>query len=130
MLATPSPIPTGRCTKCIQVSKRSGRDVARGVIRGGRSGGAKGFPPDGLSPVDRLPFLSGHERRPLGQIQCVTHASMLGLMERLTCGKRSMSQCAGTSGTSRAPSPCRDLWGLADDVLAHLSGHYHWGPSR
>ena len=70
-----------RYGKCIEVSKRVRWDIDRDVIRG-RKFDSKKFLPDGLSKVDRLPFLDADEKRLVSQIQGRTYANIFGLVER------------------------------------------------
>jgi len=55
--------------KCIEVSKRIRWDIDRDVIRGRKFDVSKKFLPDGLSKIDRLPFLDADEKRLMSQIQ-------------------------------------------------------------
>ena len=71
-----------RYAKAIEVSKRVRFDIDRDVIRGRQFDFGKKFLPDGLSMVDRLPFLTPAERRLFGQVQGRTYANMFGLVER------------------------------------------------
>ena len=76
-----------RYAKCIEVSKRIRWDIERDVFRGRELDVGKKFLPDGLSMVDRLPFLSKAERRFISQIQGRTYANMFGLVERFIGAK-------------------------------------------
>ncbi|HVK55689.1 MAG TPA: hypothetical protein VM532_11750 [Burkholderiales bacterium] len=76
-----------RYAKCIEVSKRIRWDIDRDVIRGRRFDFSKKFLPDGISKVNELDFMSGHERRFLSQIQGRTYANMFGLVERFIGAK-------------------------------------------
>ena len=73
---------TERYARCIEVSKRIRWDIEQDVIRGRHFDRAHKFLPDGLSMVDRIPFLQDHERLLLSQIQGRTYANMFGLVER------------------------------------------------
>ena len=73
---------TSRYAKTIEVSKRIRWDIDRDVIRGRKFDFTKKFMPQGLSLVDRLPFLSASEQRLFSQVQGRTYANMFGLIER------------------------------------------------
>src|SRR5215471_4490186 len=73
---------TNRYAKAIEVSKRIRWDIDRDVIRGRKFDVTKKFLPDGLSKVERLPFLDAGERRLVSQIQGRTYANIFGLVER------------------------------------------------
>jgi hypothetical protein len=76
-----------RYAKCVEVSKRIRWDIDRDVIRGRRFDVTKKFLPDGLSKVERLPFLSAGERRMVSQIQGRSYANIFGLVERFIGAK-------------------------------------------
>jgi len=73
---------TNRYAKAIEVSKRIRWDIDRDVIRGRKFDVTKKFLPDGLSKVERLPFLDAGEKRLVSQIQGRTYANIFGLVER------------------------------------------------
>ena len=73
---------TSKYAKVIEVSKRVRWDIDRDVIRGRPFDFGRKFLPDGLSMVDRLPFLTAFERRLFSQVQGRTYANMFGLIER------------------------------------------------
>ena len=75
-------VDSARYAKCIEVSKRIRWDIDRDVIRQREFDFTKKFLPDGLSFVDRLPFLGADERRLLSQIQGRSYANIFGLVER------------------------------------------------
>jgi hypothetical protein len=81
------PIDTARYAKCVEVSKRIRWDTDRDVIRGRQFDFGKAFLPDGLSMVDRLPFLSADENRLYSQVQGRTYANMFALVERFIGAK-------------------------------------------
>lgn len=85
--AMQTPIPVQRYAKCIEVSKRISWDIDKDIIRERRFDFTKKFLPDGLSQVDRIPFLNNDERRFLSQIQGRTYANMFGLVERFIAAK-------------------------------------------
>ena len=76
-----------RYAKCIEVSKRIRWDIDRDVIRGRSFDFSQKFLPDGLSFVERLPFLGAADRRLLSQVQGRTYANMFGLVERFIGAK-------------------------------------------
>jgi hypothetical protein len=75
-------VDSARYAKCIEVSKRVRWDIDRDVIRHRQMDFTKKFLPDGLSFVDRVPFLGADERRLLSQIQGRSYANIFGLIER------------------------------------------------
>jgi len=75
-------VDSARYAKCIAVSKRIRWDIDRDVIRQREFDFSKKFLPDGLSFVDRVPFLGAGERRLLSQIQGRSYANIFGLVER------------------------------------------------
>jgi hypothetical protein len=78
---------SNRYAKCIEVSKRIRWDIDRDVIRGREFEVSKKFLPDGLSKVERLPFLDFGEKRLMSQIQGRTYANIFGLVERFIAAK-------------------------------------------
>ena len=82
--SSPQPhVDSARYAKVVEVSKRIRWDIDRDVIRDREFDFTKKFLPDGLSFVDRLPFLGADERRLLSQIQGRSYANIFGLVERL-----------------------------------------------
>jgi hypothetical protein len=75
-------IASERYAKCIEVSKRIRWDTDSDVIRGRQFDVSKKFLPDGLSKVERLPFLGAEAKRLVSQIQGRTYANIFGLVER------------------------------------------------
>ena len=75
-------VDSARYAKCIEVSKRVRWDIDRDVIRHREFDFTKKFLPDGLSFVDRVPFLGADERRLLSQIQGRSYTNIFGLVER------------------------------------------------
>ena len=75
-------VDSARYAKCIEVSKRIRWDIDRDVIRHREFDFTKKFLPDGLSFVDRMPFLGADEQRLLSQIQGRSYANIFGLVER------------------------------------------------
>lgn len=82
MQTMPQTATSDRYAKCIETSKRIRWDIDRDVIRGRRFDVSKKFLPDGLSKIERLPFLDAGEKRLVSQIQGRTYANMFGLVER------------------------------------------------
>lgn len=78
---------TNRYAKCIEVSKRVRWDIDTDVIRGRDFDFSKKFLPDGLSKVNKIPFLTDAEKRFLSQVQGRTYANIFGLVERFICAK-------------------------------------------
>ena len=76
-----------RYAKVIEVSKRIRWDIDRDVLRGCALDFSRKFLPDGLSLVDRVPFLDAHQARFMSQIQGRTYANMFGLIERYIAAK-------------------------------------------
>jgi hypothetical protein len=87
MMPTAQPSTAARYAKCVEVSKRIRWDTDRDVIRGRNFDFGKKFLPDGLSKVDRLPFLSPAEKRLYSQVQGRTYANMFALVERFIGAK-------------------------------------------
>ena len=83
----PSHIASARYARCVEVSKRIRWDIDRDVIRHREFDFTMKFLPDGLSFVDRLPFLGADERRLLSQIQGRSYANIFGLVERFIGAK-------------------------------------------
>jgi len=82
-----TPVDTRRYAKTIEVSKRVRWDIDRDVLRGREFDLREEFMPDGLSLVSELDFLTGEQRRFLGQVQGRTYANMFGLVERFIGAK-------------------------------------------
>ena len=81
------PVDSVRYARCVQVSKRVRWDIDRDVICHREFDFTRKFLPDGLSLVDRLPFLSADERRLLSQIEGRSYANIFGLVERFIGAK-------------------------------------------
>ena len=79
--------PTPRYARCIDASRQIRWDTDRDVIRGRSFDFSKKFLPDGLSKIDRLPFLTADEQRLLSQVQGRTYANMFALVERFIGAK-------------------------------------------
>ncbi|MGZ5958036.1 MAG: hypothetical protein ACXWLI_06435 [Myxococcaceae bacterium] len=82
MQTQPSPATEGRYARCLENSRRIRWDIDRDVIRGRAFDFSGHFLPDGLSMVNRLPFLNAADARLLSQIQGRTYANIFGLVER------------------------------------------------
>jgi hypothetical protein len=78
---------SARYAKCVEVSKRIRWDIDRDVIRRREFDFTRKFLPDGLSFVDRLPFLGAGQRRLLSQVQGRSYANIFGLVERFIGAK-------------------------------------------
>jgi hypothetical protein len=78
---------SARYATCIAVSKRIRWDIDRDVIRGRELDVSKKFLPDGLSRIERFPFLDTGEKRLMSQIQGRTYANIFGLVERFIAAK-------------------------------------------
>jgi hypothetical protein len=78
---------TARYARCIAASKRIRWDIDEDVIRGRTLDVADEYLPQGLSLVDRLPFLTPRERRFMSQVQGRTYANVFGLVERFINAK-------------------------------------------
>lgn len=81
------PVNNERYAKCIETSKRIRWDIDKDVIRGRQFDYAQKFLPDGLSLIDRLPFLNDAEKRHFSQVQGRTYANMFALVERFIGAK-------------------------------------------
>jgi hypothetical protein len=80
-------VESARYARAVAVSKRVRWDIDRDVIRQREFDFSKKFLPDGLSFVDRVPFLGTEERRLLSQIQGRSYANIFGLVERFIGAK-------------------------------------------
>ena len=80
-------VESARYARAVAASKRIRWDIDRDVIRNRAFDFTKKFLPDGLSFVDRVPFLSGDERRLLSQVQGRSYANIFGLVERFIGAK-------------------------------------------
>lgn len=73
--------------KCIENSKRIRWDTERDVIRGRQLDAGRKFLPDGLSLVDRLPFMDDTDKLLFSQVQGRSYANIFGLVERFIAAK-------------------------------------------
>lgn len=105
-----------RYAQCIEVSKRIRWDIDRDVIRGRHFDFGRKFLPDGLSKVDRLPFLSDAHRRLYSQVQGRTYANMFALVERFIGAKSMELGCGHGLGDQIAMEA---LVRLTDEELKH-----------
>jgi hypothetical protein len=78
---------TERYARCVEVSKRIRWDIEHDVFRGRGFDFGRKFLPDGLTKVNRLPFLAPAERRLLSQVQGRTYANVFCLFERFIGAK-------------------------------------------
>ena len=83
----PTPIPTERYAKVIEVSKRVRWEIERDLIRGRHFDYSKTFMPSGLSLVNEIAFLNTADKRLLSQVQGRTYAYIFGLVERFIGAK-------------------------------------------
>jgi hypothetical protein len=83
----PQPARAARYEQIVRMSKKTEWQIDRDLLKGGGFDFSRKFLPDGLSRVDRLPFLSAPEARLLSQIQGRTYAYLFGLVERFISTK-------------------------------------------
>lgn len=76
-----------RYAQIVRSSKKSEWQIDRDLLQGRTFDFSRKFLPDGLSRIDRLPFLSADEARLLSQIQGRTYAYIFGLVERFISAK-------------------------------------------
>lgn len=86
-MIVPQPPRATRYEQIVQMSKKSEWQIDRDLLKGRGLDFSRKFLPDGLSQVDRLPFLSAAEARLLSQIQGRTYAYVFGLVERFISTK-------------------------------------------
>jgi hypothetical protein len=79
---TQARVNTDAYARCIEVSKRIRWDIDRDVIRARHFDPGHTFLPNGLSQLDRIPWLQDDERLLLSQIEGRTYANMFGMIER------------------------------------------------
>ncbi|HEX7112271.1 MAG TPA: hypothetical protein VF216_07495 [Mizugakiibacter sp.] len=85
--AAPLRADPSRYARCIEASKRIRWDIDREVLRGRAFEFSKKFLPDGLTLVERLPFLGADQRRLYSQVQGRSYANIFGLVERFIGAK-------------------------------------------
>ena len=76
-----------RYARVVKIARKNEWQIDRDVFRGRDFDYSRKFLPDGLSLVDRLPFLSADEGRLLSQLQGRTYAYLFGLVERFISAK-------------------------------------------
>jgi hypothetical protein len=76
-----------RYAQIVRSSKTAEWQIDRDLFQGRTFDFARKFLPDGLSRIDRLPFLSESEARLLSQVQGRTYAYIFGLVERFISAK-------------------------------------------
>jgi len=76
-----------RYARIVKMSKKVEWQIDRDLIRGRDFDFTRKFLPDGLSWVDRLPFLTADQGRLLSQVQGRTYAYIFGLVERFISAK-------------------------------------------
>jgi hypothetical protein len=81
------PARAARYARVLKMSKKVEWQIDRDLIRGRDFDFSRKFLPDGLSFVDRLPFLTADDARLLSQIQGRTYAYIFGLVERFISAK-------------------------------------------
>jgi hypothetical protein len=80
-------VDTERYATCIEGSKRIRWDIDKDVIRGREFDFSKKFLPDGISQLDKVPFLTDDQVRFISQIQGRTYCNMFGFVERFITAK-------------------------------------------
>src|SRR5215472_17059827 len=78
---------TARYAQVVRLSKKAEWQIDRDLLQGRTFDFSRKFPPDGLSRIDRLTFLSADEARLLSQVQGRTYAYIFGLVERFISAK-------------------------------------------
>jgi hypothetical protein len=76
-----------RYARIVKASKKVEWQTDRDLIRGRDFDFSRKFLPDGLSYIDRLPFLGEDDARLLSQVQGRTYAYLFGLVERFISAK-------------------------------------------
>jgi len=84
---SPGAARASRYARIVKASKKVEWQIDRDLIRGRDFDFTRKFLPDGLSYVDRLPFLCDDEARLLSQLQGRTYAYIFGLVERFISAK-------------------------------------------
>ncbi len=89
VVATLEPVSdrTDRYARMVKASRKDEWQIDRDLLKGRSFDLSRKFLPDGLSRVDRLPFLSEGDARLLSQIQGRTYAYIFGLVERFISAK-------------------------------------------
>jgi hypothetical protein len=78
---------SSRYARIVKASKKVEWQIDRDLLRGRDFDFSRKFLPDGLSYVDRLPFLGEEDARLLSQVQGRTYAYIFGLVERFISAK-------------------------------------------
>ena len=86
-LQSPETKRAARYARVVRLSKKTEWQIDCDLIQGREFDFSRKFLPDGLSHVDRLPFLAAGEARLLSQIQGRTYAYIFGLVERFISAK-------------------------------------------
>ncbi|MGH8204864.1 MAG: hypothetical protein ACREST_09660, partial [Steroidobacteraceae bacterium] len=76
-----------RYARIVKMSKKVEWQIDRDLIRGREFDFGRKFLPDGLTFVDRLPFLREEDARLMSQVQGRTYAYIFGLVERFISAK-------------------------------------------
>lgn len=89
VVATLEPVSdrTDRYARMVKASKKDEWQIDRDLLKGRSFDFSRKFLPDGLSQVDRLPFLPEGDALLLSQIQGRTYAYIFGLVERFISTK-------------------------------------------
>ena len=91
-----------RYARILKASKKVEWQIDRDLIRDRDFDFSRKFLPDGLSFVDRLPFLSEGDARLLSQLQGRTYAYIFGLVERFISAKMLEQSRAHVLGNQQA----------------------------
>ncbi len=91
-----------RYARILKASKKVEWQIDRDLIRGRDFDFSRKFLPDGLSLIDRLPFLSEGDARLLSQVQGRTYAYIFGLVERFISAKMLEQSRAHVLGDQQA----------------------------
>jgi DNA-binding CsgD family transcriptional regulator len=78
---------TSRYAQIVRLSKKSEWQIDRDLLQDRQFDFTRKFLPDGLSHVDKLPFLIPGDARLLSQVQGRTYAYIFGLVERFISAK-------------------------------------------
>jgi hypothetical protein len=99
---SPTVAPPSRYARIVKASKKIEWQIDRDLMRGRGFDFSKSFLPDGLSYVDRLPFLGKDDARLLSQVQGRTYAYLFGLVERFISAKMLEQSRAHVLGDQQA----------------------------
>ena len=102
----PEAVRTSRYARIVKMSKKVEWQIDRDLMRGRDFDFSSKFLPDGLSYVDRLPFLGEDDARLLSQVQGRTYAYLFGLVERFISAKMLEQSRAHVLGDQQALEGC------------------------